>query len=117
MYWEEEDAFCLDSGDVEMYTCNTRKVRCFKQCLWFILYFNRTRISEFVDIHLVCCLTAGLVALVNFYFKINLDIFSYFLVTIFDELFRSEGVQQVYAIVTEWLADLDKSERRKIKWV
>ena len=37
------------------------------------------------------------------------------LVTIFDELFRSEGVQQVYAIVTEWLEDLEDSERIKIK--
>lgn len=38
-------------------------------------------------------------------------------VTIFDELFRSEGVKQVYGIVTEWMADLDASERRKIKWI
>lgn len=40
-----------------------------------------------------------------------------FLVTIFDELFRSEGVKQVYAIVTEWMAELDDSERKKIKWI
>lgn len=40
-----------------------------------------------------------------------------FLVTIFDELFRSEGVKQVYGIVTECMADLDVSERRKIKWI
>lgn len=39
------------------------------------------------------------------------------IVTIFDELFRSEGVKQVYGIVTEWMADLDDSERRKIKWI
>ena len=32
--------------------------------------------------------------------------------TIFDELFRSEGVKQVYGIVTEWLAGLDNAERK-----
>ena len=40
---------------------------------------------------------------------------SKYLVTIFDELFQSEGVQQVYAIVTDWLSQLDECERRKIK--
>ena len=37
--------------------------------------------------------------------------------TIFDELFGSEGVKQVYGIVTEWLAGLDESERKRIKSV
>ena len=26
-------------------------------------------------------------------------------------------MKQVYAIVTEWMADLEESERRKIKWI
>ena len=26
-------------------------------------------------------------------------------------------MKQVYGIVTEWMADLDASERRKIKWI
>ena len=37
--------------------------------------------------------------------------------TIFDELFASEGVKQVYGIVTEWLAGLDSADRKKIKLV
>ena len=38
-----------------------------------------------------------------------------FSVTIFDELFRSENVKQVYAIVIDWLATLDDKERKRIK--
>ena len=36
--------------------------------------------------------------------------------TIFDELFRSENVKQVYGIVTDWMSTLEEKERRKIKW-
>ena len=37
--------------------------------------------------------------------------------TIFDELFHTENVKQVYGIVTDWLGSLDEKERRKIKLV
>ena len=39
----------------------------------------------------------------------------FILVTIFDEIFKSENVKQVYAIVTEWLPTLEVKEQRKIK--
>ena len=39
-----------------------------------------------------------------------------FLVIIFDELFRSENVKQVYGIVTDWMSTLEEKERRKIKY-
>ena len=47
------------------------------------------------------------------YFRSHFEFFS--LVTIFDELFRSENVKQVYSIVTDWMSSLDESERLKIK--
>ena len=37
-------------------------------------------------------------------------------VTMFNELFGSEGVRQVYALVIEWLASSDDTEREKIKY-
>ena len=53
----------------------------------------------------------------RYFIRLFLTIKCNFLVTIFDELFRSEGVKQVYAIVTEWMAELDDAERKKIKWI
>ena len=36
-------------------------------------------------------------------------------VTMFDELFGSEGIRQVYALVIEWLATLKEEDRKKIR--
>ena len=77
---------------------------------------EKIRIKEFVVILLEFSLAAGLVELVcRFLYSSSTRPAFSILVTIFDELFRSEGVQQVYGIVTEWLAGLDESERKKIK--
>ena len=44
-------------------------------------------------------------------------VFAYISVTLFDELFNTENVKQVYSIVTDWLAQLNEEDRRKIKYV
>ena len=80
---------------------------------------RRIRIRGFADIHLEYSLAAGLVVLVCKILLVSCfnSLLSPITVTIFDELFGSEGVKQVYGIVTEWLAGLDESERKRIKSV
>ena len=64
----------------------------------YIAYINILSINGVTNIHLS----------INKYYK---DPFS------MQELFGSEGVQQVYAQVTQWLSTLKEENRRKISWI
>ena len=78
------------------------------------IFYSRTKTNAFVGTPLVCYLVVGRVVLVSVLLD-SINSNNIYIVKIFDELFRSEGVQKVYGIVTEWLADPDEAERKKIK--
>ena len=101
MFWEEESALSIENGPMtELYSCNTQKDKDKRICRHsFGVLFG--------------CSPCGVGKYLTFR---NLCQSKFLLVTIFDELFRSENVKQVYGIVTDWMSTLEEKERRKIKY-
>ena len=101
MFWEEESALSIENGPMtELYSCNTQKDKDKRICRHsFGVLFG--------------CSPCGVGKYLTFR---NLCQSKFFLVTIFNELFRSENVKQVYGIVTDWMSTLEEKERRKIKY-
>ena len=98
MCWEEDEALHLADSPQEEYTCNTRKDKDKRVC----------RHSFGI---LVGCSPSGVG-------RISLshpNLYILVIVTLFDELFQTENVKQVYGIVLDWMDSLDDKERRKIK--
>ena len=101
MCWEEEDAFQPGDSSHEAFLCNTRKDKDKRVCRHsFGVLFG--------------CSPCG-VGMSHVIVSIPI-IYSYSIpVTIFNKLYHSENVKQVYGIVTDWLATLDENDRRRIK--
>ena len=98
MFWEEDEALRIEDNHEEVYSCNTRKDKDKRICRHtFGVLFGCSPCG------------VGQYAVKRSFFK------THCLVTIFDELFQSENVKQVYSIVTDWLASLDEADRKRIK--